>query len=230
MTDNLQSNQVGRNVTLQRYPESLLHRLWLQMTSPKPDGSNLVIYLSFFSISSGRRWRMLCPCLDPVGGAWTLWAEVKGKIKRQKMWVWQVEADELKPGCWMWWSWRCNVGWGVDGCALTWWLTGAQITHDGRICLGHGVKVSVVVCLYDAGWWAKWSSIADVGLFGALEEGWTSDEWEDGGRDAVGGKTRGCRRSTHHNPGGFLTERWALGVVPNNVNSNCEEQHMKPEQ
>lgn len=53
----------------------------------------------------------------------------------------------------------------------------------------------------------KLSSIVDVGLFGVLDEGWNSDEWEDGGRDAVGGKILGCQRSTHHNPHSFLTER-----------------------
>lgn len=39
----------------------------------------------------------------------------------------------------------------------------------------------------------------DNGLFGGLDDGRKSDEWEDGGRDVVGVKTlRGGQRSTHH--------------------------------
>ena len=38
----------------------------------------------------------------------------------------------------------------------------------------------------------------DNRLFGGLDDGWKSDEWEDGGRDAVGVKTlSGCQRSAH---------------------------------
>lgn len=46
-----------------------------------------------------------------------------------------------------------------------------------------------------------------TGCFGGLHDGGKSDEWEDGGRDAVGVKTlRGGQRSTHHTAHVILTE------------------------
>lgn len=54
----------------------------------------------------------------------------------------------------------------------------------------------------------------DNGPFGGLDDGRESDEWEDGGRDAVGVKTlTGGQRSTHH------TTR--IAVLCSNVSSEA---------